>query len=143
MVFLGAIGLFRRRFFLDPKREGGVHWRSVLLQFAKWPYQCIAAWRAIRQTTGVYTVTLKLRASGSPWLMLSPHWVVVIIMGLAVSTAVELRIPPGTPIVLGGAAIVVASAWIALSEFLPVPHSWDGTLYTRRRAELSDILGPE
>jgi cellulose synthase/poly-beta-1,6-N-acetylglucosamine synthase-like glycosyltransferase len=142
MVFLGTVGLFRRRFFLDPKREGGMHWRSALLQFAKWPYQCIAAWRAVRRTTGAYTVTLKLRSAGSPWLMLSPHWVVAIIMGLAVATAVELKMPLTTPIVLGGIAITLTSAWIALSEFLPVPHSWDEMLYPRRRAELSDVLGP-
>jgi cellulose synthase/poly-beta-1,6-N-acetylglucosamine synthase-like glycosyltransferase len=142
MALLAAIGLFRRRFFLDPKRESGLHWRAVLLQFAKWPYQCIAAWRAIRQSTGSYTVTLKLRSSGSPWLMLSPHWVVLIIMALAVMTALELKIPFTTPIVLAGFAIVLASACIALTEFLPVPHSWDATLYDKRRAELSDILGP-
>ncbi|HSR91137.1 MAG TPA: glycosyltransferase family 2 protein [Gemmatimonadales bacterium] len=142
MVFLGAVGLFRRRFFLDPKREGGMHWRAALLQFAKWPYQCIAAWRAVRRTTGIYTVTLKLRAAGSPWLMLSPHWVVAIIMGLAVATAVELHMPLTAPIVLAGIAIVLTSAWIALSEFLPVPHSWDEMIYPRRRAELSDVLGP-
>ena len=142
MVFLGTAGLFRRRFFLDPKREGGMHWRAALLQFAKWPYQCIAAWRAVRRTTGTYTVTLKLRAAGSPWLMLSPHWVVAIIMGLAVATAVELHMPLTTPIVLGGMAIVLTSAWIALSEFLPVPDSWDEMIYPRRRAELSDVLGP-
>jgi len=39
-------------------------------------------------------------------------------------------------------AIVLTSAWIALSEFLPVPDSWDEMIYPRRRAELSDVLGP-
>jgi hypothetical protein len=63
-------------------------------------------------------------------------------MGLAVATAVELHMPLTTPIVLGGMAIVLTSAWIALSEFLPVPDSWDEMIYPRRRAELSDVLGP-
>jgi len=142
IVFLAAVGIFRRRYFLDPKREGGMHWRAALLQFAKWPYQCIAAWRAVCRTPGSYTVTLKLRSAGSPWLMLSPHWVVAIVMGLAVATALQLKMPLVTPIVLGGIGIVLTSAWIALSEFLPVPHSWDEMLYPRRRAELSDVLGP-
>jgi len=142
MVFLATVGLFRRRFFLDPKRERGMHWRAALLQFAKWPYQCIAAWRAVRRTTGAYTVTLKLRSAGSPWLMLSPHWVVAIVMGLAVMTALQLKMAYTTPIVLAGIAIVLTSTWIALSEFLPVPGSWDDRLYARRRADLSDVLGP-
>jgi cellulose synthase/poly-beta-1,6-N-acetylglucosamine synthase-like glycosyltransferase len=142
MIFLATVGIFRRRYFLDPKREGGMHWRAALLQFAKWPYQCIAAWRAVCRTPGSYTVTLKLRSAGSPWLMLSPHWVVAIVMGLAVATALQLKMPLVTPIVLGGIGIVLTSAWIALSEFLPVPHSWDEMLYPRRRAELSDVLGP-
>ncbi|HSE68074.1 MAG TPA: hypothetical protein VLB12_13890, partial [Gemmatimonadales bacterium] len=42
---------------------------------------------------------------------------------------------------LAGIAIVLTSTWIALSEFFPVSHSWDGMMYQKRRAELSDILG--
>ncbi|HEU5154014.1 MAG TPA: glycosyltransferase family 2 protein [Gemmatimonadales bacterium] len=142
MAILATVGLFRRRYFLDPVREGGLHWRAVLLQFAKWPYQCIAAWRAVRRTDAPYTVTLKLPSPGSPWLVMSPHGVVAIIMALALAVALQLRIPRTDPVVLGAAAIVLTSAVLVFSEFWSVPNSWDETLYLRRRAELSDILGP-
>jgi hypothetical protein len=38
MGVLGGIGLFRRRFFWITG-GGGLHWRALVLQFAKWPYQ--------------------------------------------------------------------------------------------------------
>ena len=139
---LGAIGLFRRRFFLDPAREGGLHWRAALLQFAKWPYQCIAAWRALQRRDAAYAVTLKVRSASSRSLVLWPHWVVGIIMAQAVIEALAVKVPITAPVVLSAIAVVLMSAWIAFSEFLPVPHSWDDTMYPRRRAALSDILGP-
>jgi hypothetical protein len=142
MVFLATIGLFRRRFFLDPRREGGIHWRSVLLQFAKWPYQCLAAWRAIRRTEAPYAVTLKLPTPGSPWLVMSPHSGVAIVMALALAVAINLQVPRTAPVVVGAALIVLTSAWIVFSKFVAVPSSWDEAMYLRRRAELSDLLGP-
>ena len=142
MVFLATVGLFRRRFFLDPSREGGIHWRSVLLQFAKWPYQCIAAWRALRRTKAPYEVTLKLPSPGSRWLVMSPHSVVAIILALALALAIELQVPRTAPVVVAAAAVVLTSTWIVFSEFVAVPNSWDETMYIRRRNELSDLLGP-
>jgi hypothetical protein len=142
MGTLGVIGLFRRRFSLDPAREGGLHWRAALLQFVKWPYQCVAAWHALRREDPAYAITLKLRSAGPRSVVLWPHWLVGIVMALALDAALHLNLPITTPIVLGALAVVLISAGIASSEFLPVPHGWDETIYPRRRADLSDVLGP-
>ena len=47
---LTVIGMFRQRFYLDPDRERGFHWRAVVLQFAKWPAQLTAIWQAMSGT---------------------------------------------------------------------------------------------
>ena len=142
MTTLGLVGLFRRRFFLDPVGEGGLHWRAALLQFAKWPYQCIAAWRAFWRMKAAYTVTLKVRSSTSRSLLLWPHWVVMVLMAEAVTTAISLDLPLTTPVFLGAVGTLVMSTGLAFSEFVPSPPAWDGTLYQRTRARLAGLLGP-
>jgi cellulose synthase (UDP-forming) len=142
MTSLGLVGLFRRRFFLDPVGEGGLHWRAALLQFAKWPYQCIAAWRALWRIERPYTITLKVRSATSRSLLLWPHWVVMVLMAEAVTTAITLDLPLTTPVLLAGIGTLLLSAGLAFSEFVAPPSAWDGTLYPRARARLTALLGP-
>ena len=140
MGVLGGIGLFRRRFFLDHRREGGVHWRALVMQFAKWPYQCVATWRALRRRDASYAVTLKLRRAGARSLVLWPHWVIATGMAVVVVTGLQRHASP-ILIAMGGAVIVLSAA-IAASEYRLVPGSWDEAVYRQRRAQLSDTLGP-
>jgi cellulose synthase/poly-beta-1,6-N-acetylglucosamine synthase-like glycosyltransferase len=70
---LGAVWLtimlceaFRQRFYLDPKRESGFHWRAMFVAFVKWPYFVLAFWDALRADYGHYTITPKARPSAKP-----------------------------------------------------------------------------
>lgn len=142
LALLGsAIGRFARRYYLDPKRESGIQWRATLLQFAKWPYQWLAVWRAIRRGPAPYAITHKVaRKSPRSWV-LWPHLVVAGVLlsafalgsvlhdyhvGLSLLTAVMIIVPLG----------------IAATELFRFPPPWQAHLYGERRAELSDILGP-
>jgi len=139
-ALLGTLGLFRRRFALDPGREGGLHWRAVLLQLAKWPYQCLATWRALRAQNSTYAITMKVHPASTRTLVLWPHWLVAEGMAIALVTGF-LRDAAPVLLILAGAVILV-SAVIAAAEFLPAPPPWEAQVYQNRRAEMTDVLGP-
>jgi hypothetical protein len=54
---------YRQRFFLDARREWGLHWRSAFVGFVKWPYFVLALADAIRGKYGIYPITDKTRSS--------------------------------------------------------------------------------
>ena len=56
---LAFIGAFRQRYYLVPQRERGVPWRSMLIQFAKWPTFVRAVWDVRRGTRRAYVITRK------------------------------------------------------------------------------------
>jgi len=131
-VLLGTIGLFRRRFSLDRAREGGLHWRASLLQLAKWPYQCLAVWRALWTSASPYTITMKVTPTSERRLTLWPHWLVA--EGMAVAVATGFLREAHLTLLVGGGAVILASALIAASEFIPMPPPWEPEVYARRRA---------
>ena len=70
LLHAGAIWLtvltcdfYRQRFFLDPRTEWGLHWRSAFVDFVKWPYFVLACTDAVRGRYGNYPITNKTRAS--------------------------------------------------------------------------------
>jgi hypothetical protein len=80
--------LFRQRFFLDPISESGLHWRSRLVGFLKWPYFVLALGDTIRGNYGFCTVTIKTQSSATPRGFLITHGVVSAL--LACSWAFDL-----------------------------------------------------
>jgi cellulose synthase (UDP-forming) len=142
LAFLGAtIGLFARRFYLDPKREGGVHWRAALLQFVKWPYQWLAVWRALVQGRTPYAMTNKIvRKQPRAWV-LWPHLVVAASMATALALGVVLH---GLHTGIAALSIFMASLplGIAATEWLRFPPPWEPHRYAEQRSALEGILGP-
>jgi cellulose synthase/poly-beta-1,6-N-acetylglucosamine synthase-like glycosyltransferase len=70
LLHTGAIWLtllicdfYRQRFYLNPRREWGLHWRSAFVGFVKWPYFVLALADAIRGKYGIYPITDKTRSS--------------------------------------------------------------------------------
>lgn len=49
LLALAAIDVFRQRFYLDPERERGLHWRGGILRAAKWPF---VAWGLVEALVG-------------------------------------------------------------------------------------------
>lgn len=137
---LGVISLYRRRFFLDPEREGGLHWRSALLQFAKWPYQCLATWRAVRGRDSSYALTLKVRRASEGTLVLWPHWLVA--AGMTVALAVGFQRHAAPLLRLAAMVVIAGSVAVAASEYRPTPGPWDVAVYRKRRARLANLIGP-
>jgi cellulose synthase (UDP-forming) len=74
---------YRQRFFLEGRAEWGLHWRAGVLQLAKWPYLSLALLDVLLDRSYPYQTTLKVRAPGTPRLVLRAHLPVVMLLGLA------------------------------------------------------------
>ena len=142
LAFLGAsISQFSRRFYLDPRREGGMHWRATLLQFVKWPYQWLAVWRALVKGPTPYAVTPKVpRRNPRAWI-LWPHLVVAAFLTTAFALGSAWHgFSTGLGVV--SSVMIALPLLIAASELLRFPPPWEPQRYAERRAQLNDILGP-
>ena len=115
-ALLSVIDRFSQRFYLDPPRERGFHWRASLMQFVKWPVFVRAAYEAARGLDVAYLVTPKGRAAPRT-RALAPVQFGVAAM-LAVSAVVG-RIRHGElhlTIVIAAAIVIGISTAIALSD---------------------------
>jgi cellulose synthase (UDP-forming) len=78
---------YRQRFFLDRSSEWGLHWRSGLVTFLKWPYFVLAFVDAMRGSYGSYTITAKTRSSAIALGFAVTHTVVFVLVGSAWTVA--------------------------------------------------------
>jgi len=90
LLHTGAIWLtmlicdfYRQRFFLDPRSEWGLHWRSAFVGFVKWPYFVLAFADAIRGRYGIYPITYKTRTSTTAVGLAITHAAVLVLIGTA------------------------------------------------------------
>ena len=133
-TILTVIGSFRQRFYLDPSREGGFHWRAMLLQFAKWPALLPAIWQALRRTHVEYSVTLKVISSSGRQLVLWPHLAAAVLLAEAWIFGAVLE-PPVSPVRTTLSALVIfLSLALAWSETWEYPPAFEPALYDRYRA---------
>jgi cellulose synthase (UDP-forming) len=142
LALLGAvIGRFARRYYLDPKNESGVQWRATLLQFAKWPYQWLAVWRALRRGPAPYAITHKVARKNPRAWVLWPHVIVSGVMLVAYALGVRWH---GVHVGLSLLSFVMIALPLAIaaSEWQRFAPPWEPQVYAKRRAMLTDILGP-
>jgi cellulose synthase (UDP-forming) len=134
-LLLTMVGLFRQRFYLNPERERGLHWRAVVLQFAKWPAQMTAIWQALRGTRVDYAVTLKIIAPSGRELVLWPHLAAAVLLTEAWVFGALLEPPISIVRTILAAFVVLASAALAWSETWQYPPDFDPLIYRRYRQE--------
>jgi cellulose synthase/poly-beta-1,6-N-acetylglucosamine synthase-like glycosyltransferase len=115
-VWLGACGaceLYRQRFYLQPELESGTHWRTVLLQVAKWPYFLFAFLDVLFRRRLAYRITPKGRSLGRDIDLFWPHLVASGVLGVAwvVGRLGGADLPlvlDAIPLIPGGAALALA-----------------------------------
>jgi hypothetical protein len=81
---LAAIGLtaaYRQRFYVGGLEERGLHWRAMVLEWAKWPWMLAAIGDLARRGARPYVVTPKTASTSRRNVLLIPH-------GLATSVVV-------------------------------------------------------
>ncbi len=131
-----ACDRFRRRFFLDPASEGGVHWRSAVLQCAKWPVQALALVRALRRRSAPYAVTPKRSVGGAP-LLAGVHCTVALAM--LASAAIGRTLGAGLVLQGLGFAVSLLSAGIAVSALSGAREPFVPALHDERRMALFGV----
>jgi cellulose synthase (UDP-forming) len=122
-ILLGVLiasDLFRQRFYLQPGKEVGLHWRAGLLRLAKWPFVWKAFWLVLRNQPFAYVVTPKTKASSKRWRLLLPHGAVAFLAALAWGIGVF------TGNVRNGSIHVVAALIVMLSLTLILAEAVDG-----------------
>jgi hypothetical protein len=124
---------FRYRFFLQPRREGGLHWRSGLLRQAKWPTVLLAVIDASRPRRTAYTITAKSRQAPRRALLLVPHGAVVVLVG----TAMLVRPRMDVVHALGGLSIAISLLLLA-TTLLSYRAPYEKDLSERQRSVLHE-----
>ena len=141
MVFWVA-DRFRQTFYLDREREEGIHWRSLVLQYAKWPYFANALWDALRRWRGDFDVTRKSGSANARGNIAIPHVLLAVVMAIALAVRLALHGLP-RPALLGSAiAFIAFSLVLSCTEMMRFPPQFEPGLHARRRALLSRRLGP-
>lgn len=141
-VLLGVVflisDLYRQRFFLNIRTEWGIHWRSALLRFAKWPYMLLALIDALRGTHGPYVITEKsahrAQRTGDPLAV--PHLLAAALLGTGWAVGAARGQIDGTSLHLLGAFGVGASLLMAVLDRLAVTPSFDPAQAATRLEQL-------
>jgi cellulose synthase (UDP-forming) len=141
MVFF-CTDRFRQRFYLDRKREEGIHWRSLVLQYAKWPYFAQALWQAVRGWRGSFTVTPKTRTRSIGGGLAVPHTVLALAMAIVLAVHIARHGVPRPALLGSSLGFIGFSLVLAATDLVEPPPQFDRTRYTRRRAALAELIGP-
>ena len=143
-LMVRVLELFRRRFYLDPRHERGVHWRSALLQFAKWPLFVRAVSDAVRGGSGAYLITPKGVGSGQRngglRSVAGVHLAVATALSAAWILGEVLHGSLSMPARAAAAVAVVLSLVVASSTLTSVPTEFSSEAYHTRHARLQRTL---
>lgn len=137
-----CIDRFRQLFYLDRKREEGIHWRALVLQYAKWPYFAQAFWQAVRGWRGSFTVTPKTRTRSSGRGLAVPHVVLSLVMAIVLAVHIARHGVPRPALFGSSLGFIGLSLALASTDLIEAPRQFDRNRYARRRAALEDLIGP-
>ena len=124
--------LYRQCFFLQPREEAGLLWRSALLRFAKWPFLAAAVFDLIRPGPREYELTLKVPGGSEPRLSTFVHLATagVVSAALAIGTA-RGNVTPSLLSAIALAVIFLSLA-VTATEFVRFPLPYDRALAKNR-----------
>jgi cellulose synthase (UDP-forming) len=131
---LQACEFYRQRFFLDVASEAGLHLRSGLMRFAKWPYILLALVDVVRSRHHAYLMTRKTKGRNG-YLLIPPHLAAATFVGLALAFGTVRDAHRAPVILLAAAAFVAMSLGLCLSELREPPDSFDIGLAQARRTD--------
>jgi cellulose synthase/poly-beta-1,6-N-acetylglucosamine synthase-like glycosyltransferase len=123
---LSLCHFYRQRYFLDPLREGGIHWRTRLLRLAKAPFLVLAVLDLFGRQARSYDITSKVAATGRAPRVLARAFapIAVLIVAAWAAGASTNTVYPLACHVGGAAALTVCLSLIA-ADFVPVPAPFD------------------
>ena len=116
---------YRQRFYLNPRREWGLHWRVALLQYAKWLYFMLAFFDVFFNRKISYMLTKKIKTKNRSYKLLWINLIIIVLICIAWTFGfVSGRIT--NPFLHFGAALTVsASLLLILTERINFPEPYD------------------
>jgi cellulose synthase/poly-beta-1,6-N-acetylglucosamine synthase-like glycosyltransferase len=139
MVFF-CVDRFRQLYYLDRKGEQGIHWRSLVLLYAKWPYFAQALWQAVRGWNGTFAVTPKVEKRSLRGSIAVPHLTLALVMAVALGMRVVLHGVPRPALLASAVWFIVFSSLLACTELVAFPPTFERGLYERSRAAVRERL---
>lgn len=115
---LAASEVFTRRFYLDPGWRSGLLWRSSMVRFAKWPSFLLALGDVLGGRRFEYDPTPKTRARCDRSLVLWPHGLTALALGLAWSIGASRGVHACPVVLTCGLLLFVTSAGLLAHECL-------------------------
>jgi hypothetical protein len=123
LIILYLCEWFRQHFYLDWKRERGVHWRAGLLQFAKWPYLIMAFFDVMFGRRFPYVITSKIPGTPRASLALWPHILTLILIGLAWVIGLSMHETVPVEVQISAGIVVMAILALLATEWFGAPRS--------------------
>jgi cellulose synthase (UDP-forming) len=120
--------LYRQRFYLDWRREGGVHWRAALLQYAAWPWFILALMDVIVDRRPAYVVTRKSRQASRYLEFIGVHLAIAAVVALAWVAGLALGQSAGPVVMVLAGFIIVAQLALVATELRGFPSPWEPTI---------------
>ncbi len=121
-LVLLLVNFYKQRFFLNPVKEWGIHWRAAILQVAKWPFFLIGFLDAVLGKERTHTRTSKIKIVNRQTILLFPHSLIVLLIFGALAIGGRTASYPNTlPYVLAGISIFVELIliWTETRSFPP------------------------
>jgi cellulose synthase/poly-beta-1,6-N-acetylglucosamine synthase-like glycosyltransferase len=119
--------LYRQRFYLDWKKEWGLHWRAGLLQFAKWPYVLLAFFDVLMDRRIPYVLTPKVSYHSKASILMWPQLVVVAVLSTAWIVSFLKGVVISPFLHLGAAGVMAISLILILTERFTFPAPYTGS----------------
>ena len=136
LLHTGAIWLtvlicdfYRQRFFLDPRSECGLQWRSAFVGFVKWPYFMLAFADAIRGKYGIYPITYKTGASRNTIGFAITHAAVLVLIGTAWAINFLRGSTEFIPLHIATGFTAIASLAAVITSFRDFPPPYQSEIY--------------
>jgi hypothetical protein len=127
-VVLALQEIYRQGFYLDWRREAGIHWRAAVLHFASWPWFVLAVVDVLVGRRPPYAVTQKSKQRGRYLSFIGVHLGIVVVIILAWGIGVWLGQRPGLSVTALAGLFILVHLGLALTELRGFPPPWDSRL---------------
>lgn len=127
---------YRQKFYLDPPKERGFHWRVALLQYAKWPWFILALLDILVGRRVPYVLTRKVESNSTKHLLVFPNVLIVVLLLGSWVVGQSLGVWVHPLIYVFAAVFVVASIVLIWTDFWKFPPPYDNAL-VRDEVEIS------
>ncbi len=127
IAVLAGCDFYRQRFYIRRKLELGIHWRAMILRFAKWPWLVAALFDALLLRQRDYEITAKRTLATRRFATL-PHALTAVVLAAAWLTGRLAGNHPSTLALTLAATVALVSVSIAATSFRTFPPPYDPAL---------------